>query len=94
MRILHHPDIAVLEAALIDALDADRAADPTARRLVLVPNTRLVEHLQRRLLERRPAWLGVEVVHFAGLAREILLRTGAPLRRSLGGGPGPGPSRR
>jgi ATP-dependent helicase/nuclease subunit B len=57
---------------------AARSADSIARTTILVPTARLRDHLQRRLVERRPVWLGVEVLHFRALAYGILEGAGRP----------------
>lgn len=79
MKVLAHVDPVVLERELLARVDAAHAADGRSRTLVLVPTGRLVEHLHRRLGDVRPAWLGLRVQHFRGLAREILERAGSSL---------------
>jgi ATP-dependent helicase/nuclease subunit B len=72
LKVLAHPDPVVLERELLDRVEAAHPPGGTARTLIVVPTVRLAEHVQRRLTERRAAWLGVEVLHFAALGRRIL----------------------
>ena len=83
MKVLAHLDPVVLERALLDELaETCPRAEPHAA-LVIVPNSRLAGHVERRLLERRPAWLGVEVAHFRAIAGRILAEAGVPEPRVL-----------
>lgn len=81
MKVLSHPDPLVVEAELLDRVEAVQGASATARVLVLVPGARLADHLRRRLVLRRPACLGVEVEHYRGLIRRALARCDGPLPR-------------
>lgn len=72
MRVLAHIDPVVLERELLSRVDEAHPRDGVARTLVLVPTNRLAEHVQRKLAEERPAWLGLQVWPFRGLGREIL----------------------
>lgn len=79
MKPLVHPDPVVLERELLRRIDSEHPGDGTGRSLVLVPASRLVAHVQRRLAELRPAWLGLEVLHFRALARRVLETAGVPV---------------
>ena len=72
MHVFSQLDSIALERELLDRIDAAHPRGTPGRTLVLVPTTRLAAHLQRRLAERRPAWLGLRVMDFSGLTREIL----------------------
>ena len=81
MRLLAHPDPLTLERELLSRVDSLHPRDGTGRTLVLVPSARLATHLLRRFAGRRPAWLGLEVLHFRALARRIVeAGGGAPVR--------------
>jgi len=72
LQLFSQLDSIALERELLDRIDAAHPRDTPGRTLVLVPTTRLAAHLQRRLAERRPAWLGLRVLDFSGLTRQIL----------------------
>ncbi len=72
MKILAHVDPVVLERELLSRVDAAHPVGSVARTLVLVPTTRLAEHVQRKLALLRPAWLGLQVLAFRSLGREVL----------------------
>jgi ATP-dependent helicase/nuclease subunit B len=72
VRILAHIDPVELERELLSRVDGAHPRGRVARTLVLVPTNRLAEHVQRKLAEIRPAWLGVRVWPFRSLGREIL----------------------
>ncbi|NIM60601.1 MAG: hypothetical protein GTO30_02820, partial [Acidobacteria bacterium] len=59
MKVLAHLDPVVLERTLLDELVELRARNEALAALVIVPTGRLAGHVERRLLERRPAWLGL-----------------------------------
>lgn len=76
MRVLAHLDPTVLERELLSQVSrAGRAREPH-RILVVVPTTRLADHVQRRLTQASAAWLGVEVLHFRALAQRIVEQHG------------------
>lgn len=72
MVVLTHLDPHVLERELLLRVDRAHPAAAQQRTLVLVPTGRLQDHVGRRLAERRPAWLGLEVATPSGVARRIL----------------------
>jgi ATP-dependent helicase/nuclease subunit B len=73
MRVLAHPDLHALERGLLDLVAQARdRAGPLRPILILAPTSLLARHLRLRLAGRRPAWLGVEVWTFRGLAQRIL----------------------
>jgi ATP-dependent helicase/nuclease subunit B len=72
VRVLAQIDPVVLERELLSRVDGAHPRDGVARTLVLVPTNRLAEHVQRKLAEKRPAWLGLQVWPFRSLGREIL----------------------
>ena len=72
MKVLAHVDPVVLERELLSRVDAAHPRGSVARTLVLVPTSRLAEHVQRRLAALRPGWLGLEVLAFRSLGREVL----------------------
>ena len=76
MKVLAHIDATVLEQELLSRVDATHPAGEIAGTLIVVPTTRLAEHLLRKLSEVRPAWLGLEVLHFRSLAFRILEKSG------------------
>ncbi|MCH7780571.1 MAG: hypothetical protein IH848_06970, partial [Acidobacteria bacterium] len=80
MKVLAHLDPVVLERTLLDEL---AEFPPSSAAVVIVPTRRLAGHLEQRLLERRPAWLGLDVLHFHSLALRILAETGIPAPRTL-----------
>ena len=82
MKVLAHLDPHVLERALLDRAAAALSAERYGRVVVLVPTTRLAEHVQRRAAARR-AWLGLDVLHFRALLRRILQAAGAEEPRLL-----------
>jgi ATP-dependent helicase/nuclease subunit B len=80
VQIVAHVDPLVLERELLSRVDAVHPRHGVARTLVLVPTNRLAEHVQRKLTDVRPAWLGLDVLPFRGLGREVLEQaTGATL---------------
>ncbi len=83
MKVLAHLDPVVLERTLLDELVELRARNEALAALVIVPTGRLAGHVERRLLERRPAWLGLEVLHFNAVAARILAEAGIPRPRTL-----------
>ncbi|MHC4831522.1 MAG: PD-(D/E)XK nuclease family protein, partial [Planctomycetota bacterium] len=83
MKILAHLDPVVLESVLLDELVESRSQKEPTAALVIVPTHRLAGHLEQRLLERQPAWLGLEVLHFRALAQRILEEAGEPGLRLL-----------
>ena len=83
MKVLAHLDPVVLEHTLLDEVDGSHPRDGPSAALVIVPTRRLAGHVEQRLLERRPAWLGLEVLHFNALAAEILADAGQPAPRVL-----------
>jgi RecB family exonuclease/superfamily I DNA/RNA helicase len=76
LEVVAHPDPFVLEAELLRRVGAAQEADRTAPVRILVPTRRLADHVQRRLVEHRRAWLNVEVLHFHALAARILENVG------------------
>ena len=83
MKVLAHLDPVVLERTLLDELVEFLPHGEQSAALVIVPTRRLAGHLEQRLLERRPAWLGLDVLHFNALALRILAETGIPAPRML-----------
>lgn len=72
MKVVAHLDPVVLEGELLRRIgEVQERNGKTAPVLVVVPTSRLRDHLQRRLAEKFGAVLGVEIVHFHGLARMI-----------------------
>jgi hypothetical protein len=76
VKVLTHADSVILERELLARVDAAHPRGTLARTLILAPTSRLVAHVQRRLAERRPAWLGLEVLTFPALARRVLEERG------------------
>lgn len=72
MKVLAHIDPVVLERELLSRVDSIHPRDRVARTLVLVPTNRLAEHVQRKLAPTRPGWLGLQVLAFRSLGREVL----------------------
>ncbi|MDX1388032.1 MAG: hypothetical protein R3344_02525, partial [Acidobacteriota bacterium] len=72
MEVLAHPDPFVLENALLERISAAQSGDPFAPVLVVVPSTRLAEHVERRIAERHGARLNVSVLHYHALISRIL----------------------
>lgn len=71
----------VLEGELLRRIgEVQDEEGKTAPVLVVVPTARLVDHLHRRLAEKFGALLGIEIVHFHGLAKTILEATGNSLQ--------------
>jgi RecB family exonuclease len=77
LKLVAHASPAVLEAQLLDRIAAVRSRDPWASVLVVVPSRRLAEHVERRLVERFGATLGVLVLHHRSLGLRILEHSGA-----------------
>lgn len=77
MKVLAHSDPLVLEQELLERVAEAQSAEPLARTLVIVPTSRLAEHVQRRLAQTRAAWVGVHLLHFRSLTRTILEDAGA-----------------
>src|SRR5262245_281309 len=75
MRVVAHIDPIVLERELVARIGVEHPRDGSSRTLVLVPTTRLADHVKRRLLAARPAWIGLEVLSPRALARTVLDRT-------------------
>jgi Lhr-like helicase len=73
LRVLAHPDPVVLEEELLSRVERGHGPEMATRTLIVTPTTRLAEHVQRRLTTRRPAWLGLEVLHLSSLATSVLL---------------------
>lgn len=83
MRVRTHPDPTALERALLDRLERAVADDvPT---LVVVPASRLRDHVQRRLLDRGGASIGIEILTLPRLVDAALEAAGrspgAPIAR-------------
>ena len=83
MRVVSHLDPWVLEAELLDRVAATRARDPWGPILVIVPTTRLADHVKRRLVERLGTVLGVEILTHRGVARRLLALAQSPAPRAL-----------
>jgi len=83
MKVLAHLDPVVLERTLLDELVESRVQGEPTSVLVVVPTRRLAGHVERRLIERCPAWLGVNVLPFKALALQILSEAGVPTPRVL-----------
>lgn len=75
-----HPDPCVLERELLDRVVAAKARDPLAALLVVVPTTRLADHVLRRIAVRLGAAIGIDVVTHRTLALRILAAAGRPAR--------------
>lgn len=72
MRVLAHADPHVLEAELLERIEAAQRGDPFAPVLVVVPTVRLAGHVRRRIVERLGTRLAVEVLHHRALAGRIV----------------------
>jgi len=71
-----HHDPSVLEADLLDRLAAAKFEDPLAPLLVVVPTTRLADHVARRIASRLRAAIGIDVLTHRALASRILSGAG------------------
>ena len=81
MKVVAHLDPVVLEGELLRRIgEVQERNGKTAPVLVVVPTARLVEHLQRRMAQKFDALLGVEIMHFRGLAGRILEAAGSDLQ--------------
>lgn len=74
MRIIAELDPWTLEERLCRHVEQLHRKHRPRPIFVLVPNTGAVKHVERRLLERRGAWIGLRVVHPRALAFEIVAR--------------------
>ena len=74
MRVVALVDPVALEDELLERVRRAHAGGQATGTLVLVPTARLAEHVLRRLGEARPAWLGLEVLHFRALGLRVLER--------------------
>jgi RecB family exonuclease len=83
LKLVAHASPSVLEAELLDRVAAVKADDPLSAVLIVVPSRRLAEHVERRLVERFGAVLGVTVLHHRALAERLLQSSGAVLPRRL-----------
>jgi RecB family exonuclease len=78
VEILLHPDPLRLETELAERVrDAKARSAPWARVLVLAPTRRLVARLRASLAESAGALVGVDVLHYQALARDLASREGA-----------------
>ncbi|MBD3868947.1 MAG: hypothetical protein IFK94_12535, partial [Acidobacteria bacterium] len=83
MKVVANLDPVVLEGELLRRIgEVKKEHGPTAPVLVVVPTSRLVDHLQRRLAGKFGAVLGVEILHFRALAGNILEAAGNDLQPS------------
>ncbi len=83
LKLVAHASPSVLEAELLDRVAAAKTGNPLASVLIVVPSRRLAEHVERRLVERFGAVLGVTVLHHRALAERVLETAGAVPRRLL-----------
>lgn len=73
MKLVTLVDSVALERELLARIEHARADGQLVdRTLILLPTRRLASHIERRLLERRPAWLGLETPTFGALVRRVL----------------------
>jgi len=79
LKLVAHASPSVLEAELLDRVAAAKTGNPLAPVLIVVPSRRLAEHVDRRLVERFGAVLGVTVLHHRALAERVLESAGASL---------------
>jgi len=82
LKLHQHHDPLGLEQRLLDRLVSlrDEGSGPL---LIIVPTRQLCDHLSRRLLERSPAWLGVEIEPVGALVCNILAGEGLDRRETL-----------
>ncbi len=83
MKLVAHASPSILEAELLDRVAAAKTGNPLAPVLIVVPSRRLAEHVERRLVERFGAVLGVHVLHHRALAERVVEAAGAKNRRVL-----------
>ena len=84
MKLVANASPAVLEAELLDRVAAAQSGNPLAPVLIIVPTSRLADHLGHRLVERFGSILGVSVLHHRALAERVLETAGARPRQVLG----------
>lgn len=77
VKLVAHASPHALEAELLDRVAAAKIDDPFAPVLIVVPSRRLADHVDRRLVERLGAVLGVSVLHHRALAQRVLAHAGA-----------------
>jgi PD-(D/E)XK nuclease superfamily protein len=80
VTIISHSDPWVLEGELLDRVAREKARDPFAPILVVVPTSRLADHVQRRIAVRLGAAIGIDVLTHRALALRILAASGRPAR--------------
>ena len=84
MKIVANASPSVLEAELLDRVAAAKTGNPLAPVLIIVPTSRLADHVRHRLVERFGSILGVSVQHHRALAELVLDTAGAGPRQVLG----------
>jgi RecB family exonuclease len=72
VQVIADLDPWALEGELLDRIAAAKAASPLAPVLVIVPTSRLADHVRKRLVERFGAILGVDVLTHRALAMRVL----------------------
>jgi ATP-dependent helicase/nuclease subunit B len=72
LKVLAHGDPFVVEHELLERVARAQHRDPFAPVLVVVPTTRLAQHVERRLGQRFGSRVGVHVLHYRALALRIL----------------------
>ncbi len=77
MQVIADLDPWALEAELLGRIETAKAASPLAPVLVVVPTSRLADHVRRRLVERFGAIVGVDVLTHRALALRVLDAAGA-----------------
>jgi RecB family exonuclease len=80
LRVLAQLDPVILEEELLARIEREHGSGELRRSLVVAPTARLAEQIQRRLSERRVAWLGLEVLHLLSLPDRILQQAGVNAR--------------
>lgn len=72
LKVVAHGDPFVLEHELLERVARAQDGNPFAPVLVVVPTTRLAEHVERRLGQRFGSRVAVHVLHYRALAFRIL----------------------
>lgn len=83
LKLHSHHDPLRLERCLLERLAMLRDRND-GRLLVIVPTGQLRDHLARRLLELKPAWLGIQLEPVSAVVREILASGGPAPTESIG----------
>jgi hypothetical protein len=84
VKIVANASPSVLEAELLDRVAAAKSGDPLAPVLIIVPTSRLADHVRYRLVERFGSILGVSVLHHRAVTDHVLASAGAGPRQVLG----------